>query len=317
MSPPAIAVIGAGLSGLACARLLAESGAKVRIFEKSRGLGGRMATRRREAVQFDHGAQYATVRDADFQRLIGGLAENGGAAPWPAASRAKAERCWVGVPSMTAIAHGLGQGLEVRTETRIEGLDKSRAGWRLAGADGAFDAVVLALPEPQARALWPALSERTAAVAYAPCLTAMAAFGRRLETATDFYPPEDHPRLALAARDSAKPGRSADPDCWVLHATPQYSGKRLENDPSETARSLLADFRALIGFCEANPIFLAGHRWRYAQVRTPLGQDFVWDGAARLGACGDWCIAGRLEAAFLSGRALAKAILADHGPMRA
>lgn len=315
MSSPTIAVIGAGLASLACARLLAEAGATVRIFEKSRGLGGRMATRRHDTMQFDHGAQYATARDADFQRLLDSLAESGGATIWPAASRAKGERCWVGVPSMAAIAHGLGSGLEVSRQDRIEQLEKTEAGWRLQGVKEAFDAVVLALPEPQARALWPALAKRTAGVDYAPCLTAMAAFDRTLATEKTFQEVEDHPRLALAACDSAKPGRHTARECWVLHGTPEFSQAMLKVDPDATAHTLLDDFRNLASLGAQEPDFVAGHRWRYALVRTPLGEDFIWEGTAGLGACGDWCIAPRLEAAFLSGRALAGAILADHGPM--
>ena len=66
---PRVAVIGAGISGLVCARLLVEQGMEVTVFEKSRGVGGRMATRRTpEGCHFDHGAQYFTVRDERFRR---------------------------------------------------------------------------------------------------------------------------------------------------------------------------------------------------------------------------------------------------------
>ena len=69
-SPLQVAVIGAGLSGLACARLLSEAGTRVRVFDKARGPGGRMATRRQGDLRFDHGAQYFTVRDPSFRRAL-------------------------------------------------------------------------------------------------------------------------------------------------------------------------------------------------------------------------------------------------------
>jgi predicted NAD/FAD-dependent oxidoreductase len=52
------------------------------------------------------------------------------------------------------------------------------------------------------------------------------------------------------------------------------------------------------------------HRWRYARVDRPLGEEAWWDAARRIGACGDWCLDARVEAAFLSGRALAGRMLA-------
>jgi predicted NAD/FAD-dependent oxidoreductase len=70
-SQPTVAVVGAGISGLTCARTLADYGLPVTVFEKSRGVGGRMATRRSDNVAaFDHGAQYFTVRDERFQNCV-------------------------------------------------------------------------------------------------------------------------------------------------------------------------------------------------------------------------------------------------------
>ncbi|HAL40308.1 MAG TPA: amine oxidase, partial [Polaromonas sp.] len=58
-----IAVVGAGIAGIACARTLAQAGHQVTVFEKNHGAGGRMATLDTEYGGFDHGTQYFTVRD--------------------------------------------------------------------------------------------------------------------------------------------------------------------------------------------------------------------------------------------------------------
>ena len=63
-----IAIIGAGIAGITLARQL-QGSAKVSVFEKSRGFGGRMATRRHGSYQFDHGAQFFTARSKQFQKL--------------------------------------------------------------------------------------------------------------------------------------------------------------------------------------------------------------------------------------------------------
>ena len=76
-----IAVIGAGIAGVAGARALADAGHQVRVFEKSRSPGGRMATRRTVHGSFDHGAQYFTVRDPGFQCTVQAWVAGGIAAP--------------------------------------------------------------------------------------------------------------------------------------------------------------------------------------------------------------------------------------------
>lgn len=57
-----IAIIGAGVSGLIVAN-------EVTIFDKSRGIGGRMATRRVDNYHFDHGAQFFTAKSEEFKEL--------------------------------------------------------------------------------------------------------------------------------------------------------------------------------------------------------------------------------------------------------
>ena len=61
-----IAIVGAGMAGIACARTLVQAGHRVTVFDKSQGLGGRMSTRGSAFGTFDHGAQYFTVRDDRF-----------------------------------------------------------------------------------------------------------------------------------------------------------------------------------------------------------------------------------------------------------
>ena len=57
------------------------------------------------------------------------------------------------------------------------------------------------------------------------------------------------------------------------------------------------------------PVHAQAHRWRHAFVEQPLGLPCLVDEEIAAGACGDWCIAPRVEAAFESGRALAHSLL--------
>ena len=96
-----VAIIGAGIAGLACARRLHDAGIEATLFDKSRGLGGRLATRRADTgtpgVAFDHGATHFTARSEGFTRLLAAWEKAGLAARWPAAGADS----WVGTPTMT------------------------------------------------------------------------------------------------------------------------------------------------------------------------------------------------------------------------
>lgn len=304
------AVIGAGMAGLAAARRLGAAGLSVTVFDKSRGLGGRMATRRAGGFRFDHGAQYFTARGARFRDLVGSLTEEGLVGRWG--------EDHVGVPGMSAPARRLAPQATVVTECTVASLTRGAAGWSVSTAEGpvatpgngTFAGVVVAVPAPQAVPLLASAGcgwDGAARATYAPCWALMLGFASRSALSADRLRPQDE-AIAWIARDGSKPGRDAGGDAIVVHATPGWSREHLEETPEQAGEVLLARFRALTGET-AEPAFLAAHRWRYALVEQPLGEAFFWDSSARLGACGDWCIGPRVEAAFESGDSLAGAIL--------
>jgi len=90
----------------------------------------------------------------------------------------------------------------------------------------------------------------------------------------------------------------------VVQATPAWSRAHLEDDAGAVGAAL----RAALGAPE--PTVEATHRWRYSLVEQALGRPCIWDGSRALGLAGDFCLAGRAEAAWFSGRAMAEAILA-------
>ncbi len=133
-----IAVIGAGVAGLACARRLVDRGHEVTVFERAGAAGGRIATMRTEIGSFDHGAQYFTARDAAFVAEAKRWSAAGIVEPWPVAVKSLGAASgkpgwgahagagtsrWVGVPGMSAIASHLASGLDVRFDARIVQLD--------------------------------------------------------------------------------------------------------------------------------------------------------------------------------------------------
>jgi predicted NAD/FAD-dependent oxidoreductase len=317
-----IAIVGAGLAGLACAKSLAARGQPIRVYDKGRGPGGRLATRRVEvegrSFSFDHGAQYLTARG----ELFGATLDAVGAKGW-------SEPGWrVGVPRMSSIPRALADGLEVSLSRHVVEIVGEPGAWRIRHLDaalvrpgrplpdqapeedGPFAAVAVAVPAPQAIPLLegrpPALAGVIADVRLAPCWTLMAAFDTQLSLPNMLRPPAG--AIAWAARDSSKPGRDHAQEAWVIQAGPDWSREHLELTPKDAAALLLAEFGKLAPLPE--PIYAAAHRWRYSLVEVPLGAPCVWNPELRLGTCGDWCIAGRAEAAAESGAALATAMQA-------
>lgn len=305
-----IAILGAGLAGLAAARRVATAGLSAVLFDKGRAAGGRLATRRAGTFAFDHGAQYLKPTDPGFAAAL----REAGAVPWSATGGV------VGVPGMSALPRALAAGFDLRAGRQVVALERAGQGWRVlhadarAGgapqADGPFDAVLCTCPAPQAAALLaavaPALAARAATVPFRACWTLMAAFPARLPLPDTLEQPSD--AIGWAARDSAKPGRDAAAECWVVQAGPAWTAANLEL-PADAARGLLLAELARLAGPLPDPLHAEAHRWRFAAAEAPLGEACLWDAALRLGLAGDWCLGDRAEAAWASGTAAARALM--------
>ncbi|MGE3346571.1 MAG: NAD(P)/FAD-dependent oxidoreductase [Ramlibacter sp.] len=341
-APQHIAVIGAGMAGIACARTLVQAGHHVTVFEKSRGFGGRMATRKTPFGTFDHGAQYFTVRDARFARAL--ETSPARVKPWSAtavrvldplgrvaeAALPTREAHFVGTPGMNALvrewAHPLATDGAVELETQVTRIERDKLHpkrWQLrtTGAGdtvhvfSGFDSVLLAIPAAQAQnllrlsALVPDLAQRLDAVQVAPCWTLMLAFPQAVQLNMTHLGPQwnaalsTHHRIAWLARESSKPARET-MERWTVQASAAWSREHLEDDAPRVQAKLLKAFAEITGI-RAEPAHAEMHRWRHAKTETPLGKSFLWDGKARIGLCGDWCLGHRVENAFVSGLELA------------
>lgn len=301
-----IGIIGAGMAGLSCGKRLSSHGHRVRLFDKGRGAGGRMSTRRIETelgkAHCDHGAQYFTAHDAGFADQV---------TAWEAAGlvgryEAAGDDAWVGTPGMNAPLKHLAASLDVRFGVRIDTIQHDHS-WHLIGpdlADGGFDAVILATPAEQAALLLaraaPDMAAPARSTASEPCWAVLAAFAERLA-----LPDVLRARGAIgwAARNPAKPARTG-PESWVIHAVPDWSARHVEDDPEDVVRWLLAELVEQAGLQLPDPIAVHAHRWRYARSGA-LGRDCLWDGERRIGVCGDWLLGPRVENAWLSGTRLA------------
>jgi predicted NAD/FAD-dependent oxidoreductase len=302
-----IAIIGSGMCGLACAARLASAGRDVTVFDKGRGIGGRMATRRAEGeFQFDHGAQVISGESADFLAMVDAARRAGAVADW---RDGQGRTHPVGTPGMTALAKFLAQGLTVHQGTEITSVTQESEGWMLTSDRplGTFSQVICTAPAPQAmRLLGDVLTNTVDKVVYAPSLTLMVALHGSLDAPRTQTNPTD--ALAWIAHDGSKPGRPSQ-TCWVAQATTDWSIAHLELSKDEIAARMLDLFLTHHGLDATDVAYATAHRWRYALVTDPLGQPFVTSPDRTLYAGGDWCLGPRIEHAWQSGTAIADDIL--------
>ncbi|WP_430544227.1 NAD(P)/FAD-dependent oxidoreductase [Xanthomonas nasturtii] len=322
--PRTVAVIGAGLAGLACAKTLQAAGAVVTVYEQGDAMGGRMRARMGAGWQCDVGAQYFTARDPDFAAVVNSWVAAGVAARWPAriaswdgralrASHTALTR-FVGIPEMAAPARALAAGLDVRLQASVRSLQRSGQGWALsvhgAPALHVVDTVLLALAAPDAAALLaenaPALATIARDASMQPAWAVVLRFDARIDPGYDALFVNAGP-VRWVARNASKPARHG-AETWLLHATADWSQLHFDARPEDVIATLLPELAAL-GL--PPPQACDAYRWEVASTDPPLQIGCVWDAPLGLGLCGDWLAGGKVEGAWQSGTALAQRVCAD------
>lgn len=326
-----IAIIGAGMAGLSCAQHLRAAGHEVTLFDKGRGPGGRMASRRHDGGRIDHGAQYFTAHDPRFRAQVEAWISAGAVSPWATPLHQWTEQGiavedsgqrYLGLPRMSACIAAAAEGLSVHWAVRVEACVGGPGAWRLrsdAGNEyGPFAAVVVAVPSVQAVALLtalPALQAAVAACVVDPCWSTLLWLEHELPTPWSALSLQGHPQLSWCAWEHHKPGRDEGPRL-IVHASPEWSRRHLEEPAEWVGEQLRSSVATLLGSDGPLPLVDSQvHRWRYARVREALSAAMPrFDVEHGLGVAGDWCRGPRIEEAWLSGCEVATAINAALSP---
>ena len=317
-----VAIIGAGIAGLSCAKELQSSGMAVDLFEKSRGASGRMSTRQSQEWSADHGAQYFTARDPRFIQEVQGWVRAGTAAIWKPRLKVYETGLWresnsretryVGTPGMNSPGKYLAKDLAIQYEKTISRLERRDGHWSLycneSGAISAlYDYVVLATPAPQASVLVKNLDSRafdiTNSAQMKACWTMMAHFPNHPTTDFDaaFINQEI---ISWICQNKSKPTHQG--SRWTIHGSPAWSQENVDLS-KEDAQKQMMECLTHLGFdCRNSEISM--HRWRYASGGLEDSAGFLSLSDKGLGLCGDWLNGGRVEGAWLSGLELAAEI---------
>ncbi|MEX0448216.1 FAD-dependent oxidoreductase [Spiribacter sp. 221] len=317
-----IAIIGAGIAGLSAGRALQAAGIDSVVFDKGRGPGGRMVSKRTEYGAIDLGAQYFTARDGEFRAAVDEWQSAGVVAPWPVnplvlpeRQPARPETRLVAVPRMSALARHLADGLDVQSGIQVSEITRELSGWVLSGRHGEslgeFDALLLTAPAPQTQSLLaepcPRLAARAAASRMQPCWSVGLVLERPLEVDFDAGFPSSGP-LGWVARSGSRPDRPHLPEIWTLHATAAWSEANIEWSPEAVGEYLSTAFAELIRQTPSVTARIA-HRWRFARARGALAESVGYLEHEDVLCAGDWVTDGRVEGAWRSGRAAARRLV--------
>lgn len=335
-------VIGAGVSGLSCAREYRRRGGRVLVLERARGVGGRCATRRLHGQAVDFGCPFLHARSREYSRVLDELDVGGRISGWPVEVREPRLACQpeAFVPGhrrigraegVAALPQHLARGLDVRLEHAVASLVHEGGPLRARVSNGeTFEAeqVVVALSIAQSLRLveplvsgWDgaaAVLERMRGVGVVPVLTLIAGWPvDSPEPGFDAWHPMETTMIGSIYHDSTK---RADPlhRVLVVHARPSFSRERLDDDPDAWADDLLWELGELLGPWAARPAWRQAHRWTSGRVRNAdlLGQPAVFHppGGGMLVVVGDaFATTAGVEGAYFSGIATGEmlAVLPD------
>ena len=323
-----IAIVGAGVAGLTLAAEI-DAVAEVTVFEKSRGYGGRMATRQAEPFQFDHGTQFFTAKSDQFAQFLEPCIAQGHVVRWDAefveieSGKIISRRNWaegpphyVCTPKMNELARQIAAGLDVILEVRVAKIVESGSRWQLYDQNqamlGEFDWVVLSIPAAQAFDLMPLSFCARGHIGQKQmlgCYSLMLGFTQAppLDWQAAFVSEAD---ISWISNDSSKPGRPG-PYTLLVHSTNRWAEANMNTATETVIEYLLQELEQVAGVNASSADHVGLHRWRYANIEKQDGERFFIDPGQRLAAVGDWCIHGRIEAAYLAAYELAQTLKAQ------
>ena len=325
-----IAIIGAGLSGLTLAEHLADI-ADVTLFEKHHHVSGRMAVRNYAPFVFDHGAQFFTVKHPEFSDLISRLQEAGVVARWDArfvevdGTEVKKSRAWentfahyVGVPDMSSVGQFLYQQLlqrsmEIHLNTHVSGMQRQGNQWCLIDAHhrelGRCDWVITAMPAKQAASLMPnsfTYQPTMNGIQMLPCYALMLGFEQPLNLAWDAAHITNS-ILSWASVNSSKPGRSAHSSLVVMSRN-QWAAEHVDQSDDWVKDVLMQALAGIVGDQVQSAKIAHLKKWHFANAQKRTLNEVLIDAHQQLASCGDWCISGRVESAFVAAKQLGRAL---------
>ena len=314
-----VVIVGAGISGLSCARVLHDKGLRVLIFEKSHRPGGRCSSKETSIGFFNHGAQYFTARKTEFVKVVTELckkkvvreigtpvmrlSKNGEIIPLENESR------FVGYPCMEAIPREISKELPISYSSKVIGVTRKSDSWEVNVLRNNLEStvysknLVLAVPVEQALELYGSslVQEKVSEIKMEPCWALMLGFKNSVSfscSALMMDEKNDQP-VSWIMRTFPETEISGIADKWCLHAGPKWSRKYEKMKKDMVIDILFQNFKTITG-CQHFD-FADAKFWRYASGGRGNNFSFIHEESQKLTVCGDWANGGRIEGAWISG----------------
>ncbi|WP_342597442.1 NAD(P)-binding protein [Cyanobacterium aponinum UTEX 3222] len=338
-----IAVIGAGMAGLTVGKILSKKGFSVDIFDKGRGVGGRMSSRRTEWGYLDHGCQYFTVKDPLFKEFL--QEYNSSITVWQGRffswiedhfqEVAEEKSLYLPITSMNTLCKQMALNINICLQTRIVSLQQQKDKWILVDEQSNYyenyDWVIITAPPIQTwdlikthRNIIDLVSTETGetgirgiasieSVQMYPCYSLMLVIAEEKDFGFDGLQLE-HPILGWIGVNSSKPARVKQLSLIIqsnFHWAENYLASNQEVLQSDgDSRNLVGEIlkkeaEKVLSHNFEGILYESLHLWRYALPKKPNTKKYYIDKSNQLAVCGDWCFQGKVESAFLSAYLLA------------
>ncbi len=321
-----IAIIGSGLSGITIALELKEK-FNIDIFEKSRGVGGRMSTRKESPFTFDHGAQFFKINTTDFMNFVSELLSKKIILPWKFKLAhfegiklikneviQNEDKFFVGVPNMDSILKYLSKKIDIIVNTKIEKIEKRKDGWFLYDQNnksyGKYNWVILTLPAEQSKELitkkisFYSLIER---IKMKCCFSLMVGIDEPLNLDYDAALIK-HTDIAWLAVNNSKPCRPKKYSL-LINSSYDYAAKNFSSAKDKVIKHLLNITSKLVNRKISDSAHIKLHQWKYVEAEKHPAENYFVDFKNKIGVCGDWFINSRVEGAYISANKLSKKII--------
>ena len=327
-----IAIVGAGLSGLTIANVIGHH-AEVTIFEKARGVGGRMSTRYADEFYFDNGAQFFTARNKHFKQFLAPYFSSGLVQEWQGKvvtfekGKKMTDRIWfephyVATPGMNNLCKKLAENIKINLNCDVAPLGaKNKEGWELFDKNGSglgyYDWVISTAPPVQTMHIFKKFLPDDSILnqsKFLACYSLMFGFHKKWGHSWIAANILNSP-LECIAVNSTKPERNHNLTTLVAHSSNSWAEAHVDDDLEKTEYFLRDELQQILKFDISNPEYFSLHRWRYSLL-DKLNDDkikhaYYYDKLLQLASVGDWCSRSRIEDTWLNSNELALRIVGN------
>ena len=320
-----IAIIGAGLSGITLALLLNPK-LQIDIFEKSRGPGGRMATKRKYPFIFDHGATNFSINSPDFKNFLKPLFSKNIIKPWVCkyakfkSNNIIEKKEWlcrdnhyVGVPNMNSIVKFLSEQCNVLLNKKVNKITMINHKWNLCDENNKeynnYDWVVCSMPAEQVCTLIPkkiSFYSSLKSIKMHGCYSLMLGLNNPINLQYDIIHIVNHAINSISV-NSSKPGRN-NKFSLVIKSSYKWTKKNINSSETKLIENLLSLSKEFINLNLGEDDIKLLHKWRFVEADKYPTEDYFIDITERVAVCGDWFINSKVEGAYLSAKRLSKNI---------